>query len=300
MKASLKAILFIFFTSIAPIQLFAQEYGNSDVIKMTKADFEESLILSTLSNAQELSLDLSIDGIIALKSQGVSDGLLTKLTELQKQFDQVNTALAFELAGVKYKVPSDGIYFLENGTLTTLNSTSTTFTPPKGVIKYKVVKTLEGSNANYSISKDAQFIFVFENASKSINNPNAQVTKGSPDSFSSFLLSALSGTNKSAISPNDFQLVQLKVKRNQRSYIAGSVGILGNYDFSLDRKEVAEFNYKQIGANIYLVTPKNLASDSEFCFIYTQNMSRGLTAGITANFFGANNNRNKVFDFGTK
>lgn len=293
-------VVFLLMFSLSALGIKAQSYGNSDVIKMAQANFQEELILSTLSNAEELHLDLSIDGIISLKGNGVGDDLLTKLRELQNSFDASSSALSFELNGSKYKVPSDGIYFIEDGELTTLNSTSTTFTPPKGVVKYKVVKTLEGSNANYSISKDAQFIFVFENASKSINNPNAQVTKGSPDSFSSFLLSALSGTNKSAISPNDFQLVQLKVKRNQRSYIAGSVGILGNYDFSLDRKEVAEFNYKQIGANIYLVTPKNLASDSEFCFIYTQNMSRGLTAGITANFFGANNNRNKVFDFGTK
>jgi len=85
----------------------------------------------------------------------------------------------------------------------------------------------------------------------------------------------------------------------RKCYVAGSVNILGSYDFSLDRKEVAEFKYEQIGSNIYLVTPKNLDSDAEFCFIYTQNMSRGLASGITANFFGANNNRNKVFDFGT-
>ena len=297
MKATKNLILLMLLLSA--LNLKAQSYGNSDVIKMVQADFQEELILSTLSDAEELTLDLSIDGIISLKGNGVEDNLLTKLRELQNSFDAVNAALSFELNGTKYKVPSDGIYFVDNGNLKTLNSTSTTFTPPKGLVKYKVVRTLEGSNANYSISKDAQFVFVFENASKSMNNPNAQVTKGTPDSFSSFLLNALSGTNKTAISPNDFELVQLKVKRNQRSYVAGSVNILGNYDFSLDRKEVAEFNYEQIGPNIYLVTPKNLDSDAEFCFIYTQNMSRGLASGITANFFGANNNRNKVFDFGT-
>jgi hypothetical protein len=292
-------VVILFTLTLSVFITKAQSYENRDVIKMVKADFQEDLILSTLSDAEELKLDLSIDGIISLKGNGVADNLLTKLRELQNTFDQRNAALAFVLNGKKYRVPSDGIYFIENGTLTTLNSTSTTFTPPKGLVKYKVVRTLEGSNANYSISKDAQFVFVFENASKSINNPNAQVTNGTPDSFSSFLLNALSGTNKTAISPNDFKLVQLKVKRNQRSYVAGSVNILGSYDFSLDRKEVAEFNYEQIGSNIYLVTPKNLDSDAEFCFIYTQNMSRGLASGITANFFGANNNRNKVFDFGT-
>ena len=300
MRKTLNNTFLVIYTLIWGLSVSAQEYSNHDVIKMIKADFDDALIISTLSNAADLSLDLSLDGIIALKESQVSNDLLTKLTDLQNQFNEANAALAFKLDGVKYKVPSDGIYILDDGELITLNSSSTTFTPPKGLVRYKVVRTLEGSDANYSISKNAQFIFVFENASKSINNPNAQVTKGTPESFSSFLLTALSGSNKTAISPNDFKLVQLKVKRNQRSYVAGSVNILGNYDFSLDKKEVVQFNYRQLGTNIYVITPRNLPSNSEFCFLYTQNMSRGLTSGIAANFLGANNNRNKVFDFGTK
>lgn len=290
-------VVFLLMFSLSALGIKAQSYGNSDVIKMAQANFQEELILSTLSNAEELHLDLSIDGIISLKGNGVGDDLLTKLRELQNSFDASSSALSFELNGSKYKVPSDGIYFIEDGELTTLNSTSTTFTPPKGVVKYKVIRTIEGEGANYRISANAQFIFVFENASKSINNPNAQVTDDKHDSFGAFMIAALSGTNKTAISPNDFKLVRLRVKKNQRSYVAGSVDLLGRYDFSLDNKEIAQFNYKQLGPNIYLVSPKDLKSNSEYCFLYTSNMS---ARGLGSTLFGANSNQNKVFDFGVE
>ena len=274
----------------------AQVYKNEDVIKMAKANFNDDLIATTLENAEELDLDLSIDGIISLKGNGINDDLLTKLRELQNNFDASNQALGFSINGNDYKVTSDGIYVLDNGELTTLNSTSTTFTPPKGVIKYKVVKTLEGGSANYNFSSKAQFIFVFENAAKSLNNPNAQVTNDTPDSFGSFLAAALSGSNKSAISPNDFKLVNLRVKRNQRSYVAGSVNMLGQYDFSLDKKEVTSFKYEQLGPNIYLVTPTGIKPNTQYCFLYTSNMSGRSVLGGT--LFGAGGNDNKVYDFG--
>lgn len=292
----MKRLFFFFFFFIGLNTCFAQVYKNEDVIKMANANFNDDLITTTLENAEELNLDLSIDGIISLKGNGINDILLTKLRELQNNFDASNQALAFVINGNDYKVTSDGIYVLDKGEITTLNSTSTTFTPPKGVIKYKVVKTLEGGNANYSFSSKAQFIFVFENAAKSLNNPNAQVTNDTPDSFSSFLVAALSGSSKSAISPNDFKLVNLKVKRNQRSYVAGSVNMLGQYDFSLDKKEVTSFKYEQLGPNTYLVTPTGIKPNSQYCFLYTSNMSgRSLLGGT---LFGAGGNDNKVYDFG--
>jgi len=292
----MKRLFFLFFLIMSLNTCLAQVYKNEDVIKMAKANFNDDLIATTLENADELDLDLSIDGIISLKGNGINDDLLTKLRELQNNFDASNQALGFSINGNDYKVTSDGIYVLDNGELTTLNSTSTTFTPPKGVIKYKVVKTLEGGSANYNFSSKAQFIFVFENAAKSLNNPNAQVTNDTPDSFSSFLVAALSGSNKSAISPNDFKLVNLKVKRNQRSYVAGSVNMLGQYDFSLDKKEVTSFKYEQLGPNIYLVTPTGIKPNAQYCFLYTSNMSGRSVLGGT--LFGAGGNDNKVYDFG--
>lgn len=294
----MKHLSLLFFFVLSINTCFSQTFKNEDVIKMAKANFNDDLITTTLENAEELNLDLSIDGIISLKGSGINDNLITKLRQLQNDFDASNTALAFTVDGKNHKVSSDGIYVLDRGTLTTLNSTSTTFTPPKGVIKYKVVKTLEGANANYTFSSQAQFIFVFENASKSINNPNAQVTNDTPDSFNSFLIAALSGSNKSAISPNDFKLVNLKVKRNQRSYVAGSVNMLGQFDFSLDKKEVTSFKYEQIGPNTYLLTPTGIKANSQYCFLYTSNMSNRSVIGGT--LFGANSNNNKVYDFGIK
>jgi hypothetical protein len=69
MLKALLAVLLLAFCSLITAQ---QPLNNDSIIKMTKAGLSDDLITTTV-NAQPCSFDTSIDGLIALKTAGVSD-----------------------------------------------------------------------------------------------------------------------------------------------------------------------------------------------------------------------------------
>lgn len=73
-----KKILAIAFLAICPL-LFAQQALNNDaVIKLVKAGLSDDLIVTTI-NASAGTYDTSADGIIALKTAGVSDKVVSAI-----------------------------------------------------------------------------------------------------------------------------------------------------------------------------------------------------------------------------
>ena len=73
-----KNILAVLFLAICPV-LFAQQALNNDsVIKLVKAGLSDDLIVSTI-NSQAGKYDTSTDGLIALKTAGVSDRVVTAI-----------------------------------------------------------------------------------------------------------------------------------------------------------------------------------------------------------------------------
>jgi len=69
MRKTLLAIIFLAFCSFLTAQ---QPLNNDSIIKMTKAGLSDDLIITTV-NAQPGAYDTTTDGLIALKTAGVSD-----------------------------------------------------------------------------------------------------------------------------------------------------------------------------------------------------------------------------------
>jgi hypothetical protein len=73
-----KSILAVVFLVICPL-LFAQQALNNDsVIKLIKAGLSDDLVISTI-NSQAGKYDTSTDGLIALKTAGVSDRVVSTI-----------------------------------------------------------------------------------------------------------------------------------------------------------------------------------------------------------------------------
>jgi hypothetical protein len=70
----LLALLVVVFIAVFPAQA-QQGLTNTDVIKMQSAGLSESIILSSV-NTQPAAYDTSTDGLLALKTSGVSDAVL--------------------------------------------------------------------------------------------------------------------------------------------------------------------------------------------------------------------------------
>lgn len=73
-----KNILAIAFLAICPLLVAQQALNNDSVIKLVKAGLSEDLIVSTI-NASPGTYNTSADGLIALKSAGASDKVVSAI-----------------------------------------------------------------------------------------------------------------------------------------------------------------------------------------------------------------------------
>jgi hypothetical protein len=73
-----KSLLAFVFLAFCPVLIAQQPLNNDAVIKLTKAGLSEDLIVSTI-NSQAGTYDTSTDGLIALKTAGVSDKVVTAI-----------------------------------------------------------------------------------------------------------------------------------------------------------------------------------------------------------------------------
>ncbi|MDR3751446.1 MAG: hypothetical protein P4K94_08180 [Terracidiphilus sp.] len=73
-----KSFLALVFLAICPLLAAQQALNNDSVIKLVKAGLSDDLIVSTI-NAQAGSYDTSTDGLITLKTAGVSDKVVAAI-----------------------------------------------------------------------------------------------------------------------------------------------------------------------------------------------------------------------------
>jgi len=91
---------------------------------------------------------------------------------------------------------------------------------------------------------------------------------------------------KTASSPNEFALTQLKQKRDSRELVTGKIsGITASTQMGVDTKETIKFSIEDLGNGRYKVTPNKTLGAGEYCFFYQGTIPMG----------GFNNQ--SIFDF---
>ena len=116
MRKSLFAILFLVFCSF----LIAQQALNNDsVVKMVKAGLSDDLIITTI-NAQSGSFDTTTDGLIALKTAGVSDKVVAAIVmrsaaTAAPPAAPPNPSAPSAAPGLPAGVNSVGVYYMDSG-----------------------------------------------------------------------------------------------------------------------------------------------------------------------------------------
>jgi hypothetical protein len=184
-----------------------------------------------------------------------------------------------------------GIYFKDGNQVTALDPTVVNTVKKGSLANPKAIGEIPGKEANYSVNSTTKFYFKFKPEEKELNSSNANATnKVGEENYLNILMS---GLNSKAISPNEFKLIKLKVKRGKRTYMTGKFGAYGmTYENSLNSKEIANFKYKKIDNNLYEIYFQDL-KPGEYCFVYMDNSKSNLA------YLNTNNN-SKVFDFSVK
>lgn len=182
---------------------------------------------------------------------------------------------------------SSGIYFIDDKVTTSIDPTLVN-TIKKGK---KSLAQIDGKEANYVLSSDSKFYFKFKPEEKELNSTNSNATnKIGEQNYMNLLLSS---TNSKAVSPNEFKLVKLKLKKGKRSFFNGKYGTYGmTFEQSIDPKSIIDFKYKKVSDNLYEIYFPNQLTAGEYCFVYMAGVSKEYTFLQTSNF--------KVFDFSVK
>jgi hypothetical protein len=257
-----KNILAVLFLAICSLLVAQQALNNNAVIKLVKAGLSEDLIVSTINGAAG-NYDISADGIIALKTAGVSDKVVAAI--VAKASAPAPTATGLSSQGDATQTSADaypnnpniahdpGIYMYVKGPngmeLTMLESsvyssgktggmfaTALTY----GIAKTKMKAVVQGAHASVNTSDSGiLFYFYFEESGKSFGGETT---------------------------PNEYTLLKFDVKSNSRETQTGSMNAFGA-STGTDVNAASGFTYKKVKPGIYKVIPAGVLQPGEYCFL---------------------------------
>jgi hypothetical protein len=285
-----KNILAVVFLALCSLLLIAQQAMDNDaVIKLVKAGLSDDLIVTTINSSAGV-YDTSANGIIALKTAGASDRVVSAIVQKVAAASQPAPPPIPPLAPMPANVeqnsantndPNDpniahdpGIYMYTKGPngmeLTMLESsvyssgkTGGMFASALtyGIAKMKTKAVVQGAHASVSTNNSGVlFYFYFEESGKSFGG---------------------------STTPNEYTLLKFDVKSNSRETQTGSMNAFGA-STGTDVNAAAGFTYKKIKPGIYKVSPAGVLQPGEYCFLPaggqagTAAASRLFAFGITA------------------
>jgi len=274
-----KSLIALVFLAICPLLVAQQALNNDSVIKLVKAGLSDDLIVSTI-NASPGTYDTSADGIIALKTVGVSDRVIAAVVMKASGGvpapaasvstpDQVaanpDDPAAFHEAGIYVfsdSAPAGSKMTMLEPSIYTQGKTGGIFTSAMtyGIAKIKTNAVLRGAHSNFKVT-DPQPVFYFY-----FEEQNAGLSHAS---------SPFSGTS----TPNEYTLLKFNIKGDTRETVIGKENVFGASG-GTDDKAVTAFAYTKLRPGVYKVTLNAPLQPGEYGFIS-----------------GSGSVNNRVFDF---
>jgi hypothetical protein len=288
-----KLILAVLFLAICPLLAAQQAMNNDIVIKLVKAGLSDDLIVSTIAASQG-AYDTTAEGLIALKTAGVSDkvvgAIVMKASGATPAGNPASTAAGAQPAGNPDDPSADheaGIYIYSDsapaGSKMTMLEPSV-YSQGKsggflasamtyGIAKIKMKAVLRGAHANARVS-DPQPVFYFYFETKSA---------GLSQSSNAFF----GGTS----TPNEYTLLKFDVKGETRETLVGSMNAFGGSG-GTDDKAVTSFTYTKLRPGVYKVMLNAALQPGEYGFISASG------GAMVTPYGGAATTNSRVFDFG--
>jgi hypothetical protein len=255
--------------------------NNQTIIKLTQSKLGDKLIIDKI-NSSPVKFDVSTDGLINLKKNNVSEGVLSVMVDKQAATDKANNMKVNNNSdGNNFTFNKSGIYFLKDKKYTPLDPTLVTSSNSKGGVLRsayfgnKIMSQIEGNEANYTLAKETEIYFNFVPMVKNLNASNSKTVSG--DDYFDEIMKSWSG-NSAAISPNEFKLVKLKVqksilpfiKKNKREYQTGNIKGMKS-DLSIGDKYIVNFKYEKVSEYTYKVKLPSDLQPGQYCFVYLGN-----------------------------
>jgi hypothetical protein len=264
--------------AISPL-LFAQQALNNDaVIKLVKAGLSDDLIVSTVS-ASAGAYDISADGLIALKSAGVSDKVVAAIVAKASAPAPAPAAAPTVAAALVVPDPDDpaaphdpGIYLLT--------------TSADG--KQKMLFIDRAGAGGEKMHRG------FSSASMAAQIPGAHASARSVDGKPVFYMYFPSTSDNGGLggaglitSPSQFSLLTLDVKKDHRETAVAKISGFGGMSVGNDTKKTSLFDSVRVRSGVYKVSPKESLKPDEYAFLASSNVAGSATGGTVV-----------IYDFG--
>jgi hypothetical protein len=260
---------------------------NETIAAMTKAGLGPDVIVAKIRSAPS-TFDVSVDALIRLKQDGVSDEVINAMIEAgEAPPPSSNAALtrARRTAGppLPPTPPESGIYYAERldqeEQLVLVEPSVYTQSKQTGAWKtaltYGIAKTrfktvLPGAHARVAVAtRRPVFYFYFDVPSPGLSNANSVWGP--------------------ATTAGEFVLARMDARKTTRELTVGETGTYTGTSYGVATKAVRPFDYDRLAPGIYRVTPQADLEDGEYCFLYGGSVA---TSGAAAG--------PKLFDFRVK
>ena len=245
-----KNILAFVFLAICPLLVAQQAMNNDSVIKLVKAGLSDDLIVSTI-NSQAGKYDTSTDGLIALKTAGVSDRVVTAIEAKVSEVSQpapppipplppMPTQASAAIPNLPEGVDSVGIYYqAKDGSWQEVDSEIVNrktggflkTLATDGLVKGDVNGLLKGSTSRLKLTFPASFILYL---------PEGR-------------------------SPGEYDLIRFRVHSNSREFRSVTGGFV--HVSSGAARDSVEFQSKKIAPRAYQVTLGQDLGKGEYGFL---------------------------------
>jgi hypothetical protein len=272
---------------------FAQsiESLNDQVIKLSMAQMDESVIIDFVLGQDQSQFDTSVDALLQMRGAGVStnviSSILTGKAPVVKEVAQ-NPSAEGRDAGIYYMLGGDPV-IMEPSNYSGKKSGGF-FRALSRAVPSRIKGIIRSEYASLKIDEAyPEFMFFFEKSGSGLSN-TGQSASGGIVNYGNGVYAVNPGSGfftqnmQGASSPNQFVLVELEVRDNERQITIGRESLFGSSD-GIRSEDVRDFQFERLGPGVYRVYFEEPLLPGEYAFQYSANSSAASSGG-------------NVFDFG--
>ena len=236
--------------------------NNNTVLELSKAGLSDDLIIAKI-NTESCGYDVSTSNIMALRSAGLSDKLISVMVMRCASSNQLKGIVGNDSSGDPMVKHSPGIYVMENWTSPNIlqsirpSRSGGMKTSGNGSIVFPLVAKLviPGGQSRTPIqSGNPVFYFYFNQSDQKVSDFGTESSEG-------------------AQSPEDFTLVRVKTKKDTRELEMGRAssfdGSLVGFRKGLGLKSIIKVDVEEKGSGIFKVSPNMPLEIGEYAFVFT-------------------------------
>jgi len=259
--------LSVLIASIVLAQQPPNKLTNEDVLRMVEAKLDEQVIIGKIQSSS-CAFDTSVDALLKLKSQGVSDSVVRAMIARGDSNAGSGASSPAKNDPDDPQSPHDpGLYVRPRNAsgprrLIHVEPAAYSASASPGFAKVKWKAVLREAHAQLQLDdRSPEFWFYFEDASH-----------------------GLSPVFAGASSPNEFVLAKMQEKKTERELMVAKVAAY-HQSTGIPSEDVVQFDFTKTASGAYKVVPRQALAPGEYCLFY-----QGPTMGTNG----------KMFDFGIR